>query len=62
MSEPAKSDTTTRKPLPMRVVIKGWWTYAEREVQSDALERFDVMRGRLKHRPWWRGLNRKWQK
>lgn len=50
------------KPPPMRMVIKGWWCQAERAVQIDVLKRYDRLRGRLRHRPWWRGLNHKWRR
>ena len=42
------------KPPPMRVVIAGLGIMRERHGRLAA-------RGKLKARPWWRGLTRRWR-
>lgn len=51
-----------RAAPPMRVVHQGWLCWAEREVQSSTLERYDEMRSSLRKRLWWRGLNARWKR
>jgi hypothetical protein len=53
--------TTKPCPPPMVVVHQGWFRWAGREVRQSVLARYDLMRGRLRGRPWWRGLNQRWE-
>jgi len=46
----------------MRIVHEGWFVQAERLVQVDVVKRHDRLRGRLRGRPWWRGLNKRWRR
>ena len=53
---------TTRKPPPMQMFLTGWWVLRQRRISTDALVRFDASKDRLRHRPLWRGLSRRWRR